>query len=172
MVRQTLVGISMSIAAATLIVPLVARAERPARIYQPRPDIKLSQLEKVRLRGRYNLYLVRDQQSPGQYAAAKGGKRLLIGRTSTDGAVLLGSARLLGNRVYHSRQAIYRKGIRVSNYEEKSVVAYLPSKDPKSPYPRFYTVIGPKDGKGPLLIKRRPSQLVGGKPVEYSILDL
>lgn len=168
MVRQTLVGLI----AAMLFVPLVTRAETPARVYQPRPEIKLSKLEKVPLRGRYHLYLVRDQQLPGQFAAAKGGKRLLIGRTSNDGTVLLGTAQLQGNRVYHSRPAIYRAGIRVSNYTEKSVVAFLPSNDAKSPYPRFYTVIGPKDGKGPLLIQRRPSQLVGGKPVEYSILGL
>jgi len=169
MVRSALVGI---VVASTLVVPLVAQAKDPARLYQPRPGIRLSTLEKVPLRGRYNLYLVQDQQSRGRFAAAKGGKQLLIGRTSKDGKVLFGTAQLLGNRVYHSRQAIYRKGIRVSNYEEKSVVAYLPSKDAKSPQPRFYSVIGPKDGKGPLLIKRRPSQLVGGKPVEYSILGL
>lgn len=168
MVRHTLVCIAL---ASTLLVPLMAQAESPARAYQRRPDVRLRALEKVPLQGRYNLYLVRDQQTPGRFAAAKGGSQLLIGRTAKNGTVKLGTAKLLGNRVYHSRQAIYRKGIRISNYEEKSVVAYLPMKDGKSPR-RFYSVIGPKDGKGPLLIKRRPSQLLGGKPVEYSILGL
>jgi hypothetical protein len=158
--------------ATVLVIPTMAQAREPVRAYRQRPDIKVAGLEKVRLRGRYNLYLVRDQSSPGRYAAAKGGKGLLIGRTAKNGTVLFGTARLLGNRVYRSRQAIYRKGIKISNYKEKSVVAYLPSNDPKDPHRRFYTVLGPKDGKGPLLIQRRPSRLVGGKPVEYSILDL
>lgn len=164
MVHRMLIGMSL---AAALVVPLTAEA----RSYRPRPDLKLRQLEKVPLGGNYNLYLVKDQDKPGPYACAKGGKSILIGRT-TGGKVQLGTAQLQGARVYRSRQAIYRQGIRVSNYEEKSVVAYLPLKDGKSPFPRFYTVIGPKDGKGPLLIQRRPSRLVGGKPVEYSILDL
>lgn len=164
MVRRVLIGMSL---AAALVLPLTAQA----RSYRPRPDLKLRQLEKVPLGGNYNLYLVKDQEKAGTYACAKGGKSLLIGRTK-GGKVQLGTAQLQGTRVYQSRQKLYRQGIRVSGYEEKSVVAYLPLKDGKSNLPRFYTVIGPKDGRGPLLIERRPSRLVGGKPVEYSILDL
>lgn len=55
---------------------------------------------------------------------------------------------------------------------ETSAVAYLPPKDAGDPRPRFYEVIGPKAGKGPPLIERRPSRLTGGKPLEYSVLSL
>ena len=168
MSRLSMLGATLALAVA---LPVVARAGEPARTYQRRPEINVRVLEKVPLQRGHSLYLVQDQNAPGRYAAAKGGEEILIGRSSR-GRVLLGVARLLGNRVYKSREAIYRQEIKVSSYEEKSVVAFLPSRDPKSPSPRFYSVIGPKNGEGPLLIKRRPSQLVGGKPVEYSILDL
>lgn len=144
-----------------------------ARDYVARPEIKTSDLEKVKLTGRHTLFLPRDQAQAGTLAPAKGGHQLLIGVRGPSGTTLFGKAELLGNRAYASRKQIERAhAIRIGAYKEKSVVAYLPSKDPQDPRPRFYTVIGPKSGRGPLLIERRPSRLAGGKPLEYSVLAL